>query len=119
MRTTLSLDDDVLAAARALARQQCSTLGAVISGFPSESLRSPAEGTCDAEQEPSGLPLPPIRTSGAVVDLELVNQLRDERLLLWWVLNGSTILICPRHEHPGFDQSLSFQIPNYKLRGFI
>ena len=42
MRTTLALDDDVLEAARALARQQGSTLGAVISGLARESLRSPA-----------------------------------------------------------------------------
>jgi len=78
MRTTLALDDDVLEAARALARQQGSTLGAVISGLARESLRSQARGSSDVERERSGLPLLPIRTLGAVVDLELVNQLRDE-----------------------------------------
>ena len=78
MRTTLALDDDVLEAARALARQQGSTLGAVISGLARESLRASARGSSDVERERSGLPLLPIRTSGAVVDLELVNQLRDE-----------------------------------------
>ena len=78
MRTTLALDDDVLEAARALARQQGSTLGAVISGLARESLRGSARGSSDVERERSGLPLLPIRNSGAVVDLELVNQLRDE-----------------------------------------
>jgi len=78
MRTTLALDDDVLEAARALARQQGSTLGAVISGLARESLRSPVRGSSDSERERSGLPLLPIRSTGAVVDLELVNQLRDE-----------------------------------------
>ena len=78
MRTTLALDDYVLKAARALARQQSSTLGAVISGLARESLRSPARGSSDVERERSGLPLLPIRTSEAFVDLELVNQLRDE-----------------------------------------
>ena len=78
MRTTLALDDDVLEAARALARQQGSTLGAVISALARESLRASARGSSDDERERSGLPLLPIRTSGAVVDLELVNQLRDE-----------------------------------------
>ena len=78
MRTTLALDDDVLEAARALARQQGSSLGAVISGLARESLRASARGSSDDERERSGLPLLPIRTSGAVVDLELVNQLRDE-----------------------------------------
>ena len=78
MRTTLALDDDVLEAARALARQQACTLGAVISDLARESLRSPVGGSSDSEQERSGLTLLPIRTSGVVVDLELVNQLRDE-----------------------------------------
>ena len=78
MRTTLTLDDDVLEAARALARQQGSTLGAVISALARESLRSPARGSSDVERERSGLPLLPILSSVAVVDLELVNQLRDE-----------------------------------------
>ena len=80
MRTTLALDDDVLKAARALARQQGSTLGAVISGLARESLRSPARGSSDVERERSGLPLLPILSSGSVVDLELVNQLRVELL---------------------------------------
>ena len=80
MRTTLALDDDVLEAARALARQQGSTLGAVISGLARESLRSPARGSSDVERERSGLPLLPILSSGSVVDLELVNQLWDELL---------------------------------------
>ena len=77
MRTTLSLDDDVLDAARALARQQGSTLGAVISDLARESLRS-ASSTTGANRQRSGLPLLPIHDSGAVVDLQLVNQLRDE-----------------------------------------
>ena len=80
MRTTLALDDDVLEAARALARQQGSSLGAVISGLARESLRSPARGSSDVERERSGLPLLPILSSGSVVDLELVNQLRVELL---------------------------------------
>ncbi len=78
LRTTLALDDDVLVAARALARQQGSTLGAVISGLARQSLRASSSGSSDSEQERSGLPLLPIRTSGADVDLQLVNQLRDE-----------------------------------------
>ena len=77
MRTTLALDDDVLDAARALARQQGSTLGAVISDLARESLRS-ASSTTGVKGQRSGLPLLPIHDPGAVVDLQLVNQLRDE-----------------------------------------
>ena len=50
MRITLQLDDDVLASARVLAHQE---------------LRS-------------GLPQLPVNASSGVVDLELVNQLREE-----------------------------------------
>ena len=73
----LGLDDDVLDAACALARQQGSTLGAVISDLARESLRS-ASSTTGAQRQRSGLPLLPIHDSGAVVDLQLVNQLRDQ-----------------------------------------
>ena len=51
MHTTLSLDDDVLEAARALARQQGSTIGAVINGLARESLRSSAKGSIYYERE--------------------------------------------------------------------
>ena len=42
MRTTLQLDDDVLAAARVLARQQRTSLGAVISELARQALVAPA-----------------------------------------------------------------------------
>lgn len=42
MRTTLELDDDLLAAARQLARQQCVTLGQVISGLARQSILTKA-----------------------------------------------------------------------------
>lgn len=77
MRTTLALDDDVLDAARSLARQRGITLGEVISDLARESLRSTAPKNC-AQSQRSGLPLLPIKNAGVVVDLQMVNQLRDE-----------------------------------------
>jgi len=73
MRTTLSIDDDVLAAARALAQQQRRGVGEVVSELARTSLRCPVK-----RQSRNGLPLLPITNPEAVVTLEIVNGLRDE-----------------------------------------
>lgn len=84
MRTTLQLDDDVLAAARTLARQQRLSLGAVISKLARQGLRTPVQGSPGLEvpsleaSQRNGLTLLPWRSDGAPVDLELVNSLRDD-----------------------------------------
>jgi hypothetical protein len=83
MRTTLQLDDDVLSAARVLARQRRTSLGAVISALVRQALVAPSNS--DSRPAPgaegdhrNGLPLLPWKAEGAPVDLELVNRLRDE-----------------------------------------
>ncbi|MDB4379547.1 CopG family transcriptional regulator [bacterium] len=79
MRTTLQLDDDVLAAARVLARQRQSTIGDVMCDLTRQTLSKPAGKSSQTHQEQrSELPQLPVNASGCVVDLELVNQLRDE-----------------------------------------
>jgi hypothetical protein len=81
MRTTLQLDDDVLAAARVLARQRQTSLGAVISALARQCLVAPAPGSSPGNPKShhrNGLPLLPWQAQGAPVDLELVNSLRDE-----------------------------------------
>jgi len=84
MRTTLQLDDDVLAAARTLARQRRISLGAVISALARQGLLAPPSASSPGEgggREPSqrnGLTLLPWMPDGVPVDLELVNSLRDE-----------------------------------------
>jgi len=79
MRTTLSLDDDVLAAARVLARQRREPLGTVISDLVRRSLAAPASNTAaSATTSRNGLPLLPLSRPGAPVDLALVNSLRDD-----------------------------------------
>lgn len=74
MRTTLSIDDDVLAAAKGLAIRQHKTLGEVISALARRALHpaSPQPGTRN------GVPLLPVRAEAFPVTAELVNQLRDE-----------------------------------------
>lgn len=73
MRTTLSIDDDVIHAARALADHRRQSIGTVISDLARRALRQP---TAAAETR-NGLPLLPRKGHG-VVTLEMVNALRDE-----------------------------------------
>jgi hypothetical protein len=73
MRTTLTIDDDVLAAAKGLASQQRRTVGEVISDLARAALR-PQKGVTTR----NGVPQLPIGAEAKPVTLEIVNQLRDE-----------------------------------------
>ncbi len=73
MRTTLSIDDDVLAVAKAIAQQKRASVGEVISDLARKALQRP---TTTAVR--NGIPLLPLRDPRAVVTLEMVNALRDE-----------------------------------------
>jgi hypothetical protein len=73
MRTTIAIDDDVLAAAKAIARQQNQTIGKVVSELARNSLRPPLALT-----ERNGVPLLPVRNPNAIGTLDIVNALRDE-----------------------------------------
>jgi hypothetical protein len=73
MRTTIAIDDDVLTAAKAIARQRNQTVGKVVSELARNSLRPPP-----ASGERSGVPLLPVREPGVIVTLDIVNALRDE-----------------------------------------
>ena len=73
MRTTLTIDDDVLTAAKAIARQQHRSVGEVVSDLARRTLRRPA-----APAIRNGIPLLPQRDDQAIVTLETVNTLRDE-----------------------------------------
>ncbi len=76
MRTTLAIDDDILAAAKHLAERERKTLGEVISALARQGLaRVPRAG----RSERNGVPLLPSRRGTATpVTMELVNLLRDE-----------------------------------------
>lgn len=74
MRTTLAIDDDVLAAAKGLATRQRKSVGQIISALARQALRpAPASG-----EMRNGIPLLPVRADAMPVTMELVNQLRDE-----------------------------------------
>lgn len=73
MRTTLAIDDDVLTAAKALARQQHRSVGEVISDLARRAIRRP-----QAAGQRNGIPLLAPRPDAPLVTLDLVNSLRDE-----------------------------------------
>lgn len=73
MRTTLSIDEDVLIAARALAAQQRRSIGEIISDLARRSLNRPR-----ARGERNGIPLLAPGEGAPPITLELVNRLRDE-----------------------------------------
>jgi hypothetical protein len=75
MRTTLSLDDDVLIAARAIAQQQHRSIGEVVSNLARRALHRP-----QSSMRRNGIPLLPRNADGAVVTLETVNALRGVSL---------------------------------------
>ena len=75
MRTTLAIDDDVLAAARHLAERDGKTIGEIVSALARQGL---SRGHRAARPQRNGVPLLPGRRGGAPVTPELVNQLRDE-----------------------------------------
>ena len=76
MRTTLVIDDDVLAAAKGLALRQRKTIGEVVSALARQALRP------DSSKSPpttrNGIQLLPLRSDAAPVTPELIAQLLDE-----------------------------------------
>jgi hypothetical protein len=73
MRTTLEIEDDVLAEAKELARQRGVSLGQMLSELSRTALRSRAQPTVR-----NGVPLFTPTNPSARPDLALVNSLRDE-----------------------------------------
>lgn len=74
MRTTLDIDDDVLALARARADRERVSIGRVISELARAGLQRPAA----APATRNGLPVLPNAHTARTVTPELVSQLRDE-----------------------------------------
>lgn len=74
MRTTLKLDDDILEAARELAKAQHKTLGEMVSELARKGM-SPRQA---APKFRNGIPQLPVRPGAKPVTLERVNALRDD-----------------------------------------
>lgn len=74
MRTTLSIDDDILAAAKHLAEREQKTVGEVVSALARQGLARTSRGN---RTERNGIPLLPSRRGATPVTLALVNQFRN------------------------------------------
>jgi hypothetical protein len=74
MRTTLAIDDDVLAAAKEMAATQRKSVGEVISALARQAMR-PAQSSHNTR---NGVPLLPIRPGAPRITSELVRQLQEE-----------------------------------------
>ena len=74
MRTTLAIDDDVLAAAREMAATEGKSVGEVISILSRRALRPVPSGSGTR----NGVPLLPVHSNAQRVTSELVHQLQEE-----------------------------------------
>jgi hypothetical protein len=73
MRTTIDIEEDVLLAAREIAREKRVSIGKGLSDLARRSLTS-----LESVSYRSGVPLFPVRSDAGIMTLELVNRLRDE-----------------------------------------
>lgn len=78
MRTTLDIEDDVLAAAKELARRGHTSAGRVISDLARRALTLPAPVTGKAREPAALYGFRPFPSRGGVVSNEKVDRLRDE-----------------------------------------
>jgi hypothetical protein len=76
MRTTLDIDEDVLSAAKELARRQRCTAGEVLSQLARQGLRAPASSSTLSPGSFFGFR--PFSSRGAPVSDETIDRLRDE-----------------------------------------
>jgi hypothetical protein len=73
MRTTLTIADDVLEAAKGIAQQTNRTIGEVVSDLARLALRPKGEMAAR-----NGIQLLPVRRADAIVTPDIVNALRDD-----------------------------------------
>jgi hypothetical protein len=77
MRTTLDIADDVLQAARELARRERKTAGEVLSELARRALTS-GPGTAPSRKTKAILGIRPFASRGGIVTNETIDRLRDE-----------------------------------------
>jgi len=78
MRTTLDIDDEVLNAAKDIARRRRTTAGAVISELARRALTQPEPEMPEAPEPKSFFGFRPLKARRRVVSNETVESLREE-----------------------------------------
>ena len=78
MRTTLNIDDDVLAAAKEIAQRERKSTGEFMSDLVREALKRRASTLRGRRHKRQFYGFRPIPAGGSVVTNDLVNELRDE-----------------------------------------
>jgi len=79
MRTTLDIDEDVLAAAKERARREKKTAGQLISQLLRQAMTQPAGEAFLRTQEPAAhYGFQPFASRGTLVSDELINRLRED-----------------------------------------
>lgn len=73
MRTTLTIDDDILLAVKAQADREKRSIGDVLSALARRALEQPA-----GPNTKNGLVLLPRPKTGKIVTIQVVNELRDD-----------------------------------------
>ncbi len=78
MRTTIDIDDEVLAAAKELARRRGTSAGRVVSDLLRQALTDPQGGSGEVDEPAAHYGFRPFPPRGKVVSDEQIEQLRDQ-----------------------------------------
>ncbi|MBS0556821.1 MAG: hypothetical protein JSR27_05335 [Proteobacteria bacterium] len=78
MRTTLDIDDDVLSAAKEIARRNGETAGRTVSDLIRRALTQTPVRAHEVREPESFYGFRPFPPSGRIVTNELINRIRDE-----------------------------------------
>ncbi|MFO7763776.1 MAG: CopG family transcriptional regulator [Wenzhouxiangellaceae bacterium] len=78
MRTTLDIDDELLAAAKELARRQGTTAGRVVSDLLRRALTTPENASGEVREPEALYGFRPFPNRGGIVTDEKIEKLRDE-----------------------------------------
>ncbi len=78
MRTTLTIDDDILLVVKAKADREKRSIGEVLSALARIALAPPSSDQTEGQNTKNGLVLLPRKENGKPVTLEIVNKLRDD-----------------------------------------